>query len=158
MWSDSNKPYLHNASRMQRLLVWLNLADDSQVSDEGLCSTLVALGFIVLFLSLSGCATPTSQVRSVEGKSYILHLDHDDNPCGNRGWQNGCYVQRGDYHAIYMSSIAPSHVLPHEEAHRLGMRHAEWMNGCTVITVGLLPRYPLGAKICIRNNEEYVES
>lgn len=154
MWSDSNKPYLHNASRMQRLLVWLNLADDSQVSNQALFSTIAALGAIVLFLSLSGCNTPTSQVRSVGGKKYVLHLDHENNPCGNPGWANGCYMDGN----VWMSSIAPEFVIQHEEAHVLGMRHTEpWMNGCVTVIVALLPRYPLGSRICIRNNEEYVE-
>ena len=41
---------------MRRILQYLNLADDNQVSDRSLYSTLAALGLIVLFLSLSGCA------------------------------------------------------------------------------------------------------
>jgi len=41
---------------MRRILHYLNLADDSQVSDNTLYSTIAALALIVLWLSLSGCA------------------------------------------------------------------------------------------------------
>lgn len=51
MFQDSDKPYLHHAGLMQRVLRYLNLADDRQVSDETLYSTLAALGVIVLWLS-----------------------------------------------------------------------------------------------------------
>lgn len=52
MFQDSDKPYLHHATnRMQRILRYLNLADDSQVSNGTLYSTLAALGVIVLWLS-----------------------------------------------------------------------------------------------------------
>lgn len=107
-------------------------------------------------LAMSGCATPSSQVRSVAGKTYVLHLDHDDNPCGNRGWQNGCHTQIAGISQVWASSIAPHYVVPHEEAHVAGMRHGPWSDNCATVTVPLLPRYPLGARICVDGKREIV--
>ena len=127
----------------------------------------------VLCAVIAGCMpAPTVIQRSVDGVPYTLHLDDDRHQCGVRGIRAGCTQWDSRCAHVYMSSLAPEYVLPHEEAHVKGMQHGAWdinwiaepgrqvMTICSTIlqapTGKWATRYPMGAQLCITPRGETV--
>lgn len=101
--------------------------------------------------------------RVVDGIPITEHIDEDDSPCGNRGWQNGCYQLKDGEHHVWYYDITPDFVKAHEISHAKGMRHTawqprrdgmfgQWMNCATVIEPA--PGYDLFDEICVTSNGE----
>lgn len=117
----------------------------------------ITMRAIILCLLLSACASPITKLTIIDGAPVFEHIDHNDNPCGNRGLAAGC--QQGN--SIWYSSVGPAYVRDHELAHIRGMRHGEWRydswrkQTCTVITVGI-EGYPQGAVLCHDGNRQAI--
>jgi len=151
---------------MHTILRYLNLADDGQVSNGTLYSTIVALGMIVLWLSLSGCAMGQSGAgiyNIADGDKIIkAHIDTDDRPeyC-THGPSGGCGQQRADGYHIWYSLVSPHHVRVHEIGHSRNMHHTAWAkcnwgrSVCSIVTSSA-PGYPLGAVIRVSQSGEDV--
>ena len=100
----------------------------------GLHVAVIVIG-VALSLWIAGCTDPQTRFRIVDGIQLEERIDWSDNPCGNRGPQAGCHIQRGERHVIYYSSVAPAYVFLHELAHSKGMKHTEWdSRNCAVVT------------------------
>lgn len=121
---------------------------------------IYTLGSIIILLGCS--STVIKQGTSPQGKEYTLILDSLNNPCGNRGYASGCYTVINGQHYVYFSSVAPSFVRDHEISHVDGMRHSDWeydpqqKANCSFITKELLPNYPLGWRICVTHQREWI--
>ena len=116
-----------------------------------------------LVFMMSGCATPRTESRTMNGIAYVAHIDQTTTPCLYRGADSGCASPATG--EIWISGAAGPHVERHEVAHIAGMRHGEWemmlvgttQRLCSRVTVAAW-HYKVGDLICVDRNGERVFS
>lgn len=117
---------------------------------------------MVVALLLAACGgVMLKSGMSPNGVPYTAIIDALDNPCKNRGVAHGCHARFNGQHYIYHTSVAPKYVVEHEIAHVDGMEHSDWeydsqqKANCSFITKQLLPKYPLGYRLCVTYQKEW---
>jgi hypothetical protein len=127
---------------------------------------LVRAVFAAFSILLASCSllpiTVTDRI-SKHGVPYTLHLNDDNNPCPYKEWNSGCTSWEAGRAHVWTSSIAPSYIFLHEEAHVDGMRHEAWVVSdwykavCTVVTAsGIQVKYQVADVICITERDEQI--
>lgn len=121
---------------------------------------IISIAIIFLFTACTTIIPRDEHAVSKGGVPYIRHINPPySTPCGFLHWNGGCWSQwvDGSQH-VYITDIAPPHVISHEDAHVDGMRHGAWNSlGCAIVYQGdSSGKYQAGDKICITTRGEDV--